>query len=274
MKSVNLARRPFENVRPIRRLAVVLWLAGSVFAAVNVWLFWDHLTGFSQTRGQLAEVRAAIAQENDRLAELERRIAALELDEQNATVAALNQLIAQRTFPWSLFFDRLEAVLPPDVQLHSVQPEGQDLKIERRRGSSNNRRSRRARRVAARADGDGAVTLGLAGLAKNDDALSALLDAFYADPTFRQPVLSGERRNDRGELEIALTVEFLVERAQELARESERGQGAEAAQGAGAGDQEGAPGPIAERSEPPPDRVSTAPDGAVEASAYARGGRR
>ncbi len=220
MNVVNLARRPFENLRPVRRLSALMWVVGGLLMFANLWLYWGHLTGFSATRGQLADVRELIDGEAEKLDQVEADVAALALDSQNQTVSDLNQLIEKRVFPWSLLFDRLEGILPHEARLLGVRPEGQEIKIAKRQQSTRSASTRRRGRQPSRARAEeptGIVEVGLNGVARTDEAVLELIDALWNDPTFDKPSLKGERRNQTNEIDFSLNVEFLIKEAASLA---------------------------------------------------------
>ena len=83
--SLNLAREPFVNERPLRRISRTLWVLGIALALINAFLFWRYLSGSSELRGQIRETRAAISEEQQILAALDRDLAAFDLDDQNQT---------------------------------------------------------------------------------------------------------------------------------------------------------------------------------------------
>lgn len=199
MKVVNLARRPFENTRPVVRTAAILWLVGGGLLVLNLWLYWSHYTGFSETRNELATVRAQITARESELDRLEKEVQGLDLGQQNQRVAFLNYLIAKRIFPWSRLFERLERVLPDNVRLNSVVPEVEEIDFDRAPTTRRNSRSRRGRSTASRAvlldRRPDEVVLQLSGVAGDDDALLDFLDLLYDDPAFRRPVLASERRD-------------------------------------------------------------------------------
>jgi Tfp pilus assembly protein PilN len=194
--TVNLARRPFVNSRPVARAAVALWVAGAVLAAANFWFFRSYFVGSNQQARRLAESEQSLTAERARLSELEAQLAGMGLGQQNETVAFLNRKIAARAFSWSRLFERLAALLPNEVRLLRLKPETA---------------AAQGRRAASLGGGiaDGPVRLALAGEAKSDEALLALVDALFADPAFRNPDPARETRNDRGVLSFDLTVEYL-----------------------------------------------------------------
>lgn len=216
MQIVNLARRPFVNVRPVRRTATLLWTIGILLLITNVWLYRDFWKSSAEIRGQLTALDAKIRQEQAALSELDKQLVALDLDDQNLQVMYLNRLITYRTFPWSALFDQLVEVLPSDVRLTTVRPEvrlGDDARLvaERRAASARRRtagrRSRQAstQRAVETGSFDDQVALQLTGVAKGDEELLKFIDALYEDPTFSQPVLISEQRDPKTQL-ISFTV--------------------------------------------------------------------
>ncbi|MEM6456161.1 MAG: hypothetical protein AAF772_13780, partial [Acidobacteriota bacterium] len=210
MRAVNLARRPFENRRPVDRAALLLWIAFALFAAINLWLYWGHLTGVNETGDKLQAVRTAIGDEEARLDALGTEIGRLELGAQNVRTYFFNRLIARRTFPWSLLFERLETVLPDEVRLVNVRPDllGDDETRGRRRATSRGRSANRLPRSAFDEPLYRAVSLDLQAVARDGEAMLAFIDRLYADSAFERPVLASEQRSQRGDVEFTLRVGF------------------------------------------------------------------
>ena len=179
---VNLATRPFRNERPVTRLAILLWAAGALFLGINVWLYWTYYAGSGEIAERMTEITAETAAENQRIQESERRVAGMELDQQNEVADYLNLKIAERTFGWSRLFDHLAEVLPNDVRLLSLSP-----------SAASDERNRRG------ADGDEpeTVRLGIRGEAKTDEALLTLIDGLFDHPAFARPNLSREAPSGR-----------------------------------------------------------------------------
>lgn len=148
MRVVNLARRPFVNLRPVVRLAALLWVLGGLLLAYNVWLYVSHWQGTATNRARLEALERDIDREAAKLGELDPALQRINLARQNARVAFLNRLIAYRTFPWSALFEDLEEVVPLDVRLLSVQPTVQMVAEETRRRAP--RRPRRRTRICIR----------------------------------------------------------------------------------------------------------------------------
>lgn len=196
--TVNLARRPFANIRHIRRLGIFLWVLGAALLAADGVLYWRSLFGIEGKKDERAVLERRIAEERERLDAAERRLAGLELGGQNVEASYLNERIAERTFPWSSLFDELAGVLPRQVRLYSVSP----VAASRGERSSRARRSR-ATAAAAGEDDRNRVYLNLTGIAESDEALLELLQNLFASPAFGSPSLPNERRTPIG-------IEFVV----------------------------------------------------------------
>jgi Tfp pilus assembly protein PilN len=191
-ESLNLSRRPFVNSRPVVRTALLLWLVGTLLLLGNVFLFWSFLSGSTQTRADLDEMEQKVEREQKAVADLEARLAQLDLGQQNEQVAFLNRKIAERTFSWSLLFDRLAEVLPDNVRLIQLQPAaiaGDDRPGARPAPST----TLRGRRPAGSSD---RVPLFIQAESKSDEALSEFVDNLFAHPAFDDPDVSRETRDE------------------------------------------------------------------------------
>lgn len=188
----NLARQPFLNLRPLRRVAAALTLAGVALTAWNVVSYLRAGSGAAQRSAELARLTAETAAARARLATIESDLAARDLAAENRRAIFLNDRIAERTFDWNALFDRLAEVLPRGVRLRSLTP----------------------RLGAAPADGDAArpvVSLGLDAEAEDGEAMLELVDNLFAHPAFASPNLSRESRQRGGEIAFDLSVDYFPE---------------------------------------------------------------
>ncbi|HET9767381.1 MAG TPA: hypothetical protein VFS60_11075, partial [Thermoanaerobaculia bacterium] len=142
--AVNLASRPFANTRPLRRVAVLLWIVGAVLAAVAGTLYWQSFFGIEGGREKIAAVDRSLAAERRRLAAAETALAGMDLRRQNVEATYLEARLRERTFPWSGLFEHLAQVLPRKVRLVSLSPQAGDTRADRgaRRGAAALLRSR------------------------------------------------------------------------------------------------------------------------------------
>jgi Tfp pilus assembly protein PilN len=184
---LNLSQRPFVNTRPVTRVSMLLWLLGALLLLGNVSLFWSYLSGSAEKRSELAGLEREIERQNRTVSQLEQRLARLDLEEQNRQVRFLNRQIAARTFSWSLLFDRLAEVLPDNVRILRLAPRSlgrQDT------GSP----------VDEEAALDDRVRLTITGRSKDNESIDAFVDNLFAHPSFGEPNLSRESREEGAEL--------------------------------------------------------------------------
>jgi len=198
--SLNLAGRPFVNSRPVVRTALVLWLLGLLLLLGNAYLFWNYRTGSADKRGEIEQREEQTTRETDSVRQLEARLRGMDLDQQNAKIDFLNRKIDERTFSWSLLFDRLAKVMPNDVRLKRLTPITSAQQEERLRAQGNS-----ARRGVA----EGQVLLSITAQSKSDEAISRFVDNLFEHP-FRNPNVSREVRDeDATVVEFELTVAYL-----------------------------------------------------------------
>ncbi len=187
---LNLARRPFVNLLPVKRVTVLLWILGLVLAGVNALFYGRHFSGSGAQRREEAELQLKIEQEKERIASYQAQLAARDLLWQNQQAEFLNRKIAERSFSWSLLFDRLGEALPAEVRLVRLSP-----KFGRREGAD-----------SALAEGE--VVLDIRGTARNGEALLVFVDSLFAHPGFRDPDLENELKNREGLLDFSLTAVY------------------------------------------------------------------
>jgi hypothetical protein len=196
-ESLNLAGRPFVNTRPVERVAVILWVLGALLLAANVALFRGYLTKSQTTRVKLAGSERDIAREKRAGAELQDRLGTLKLEQQNREVTFLNRKIDERTFSWSLLFERMAEVLPDQVRLLRLKPTNV---VQRDIGLGP--------RPSAHELNPPPVTLTMHCEAKNDEALLRFVDNMFAHPAFAEPNLQSEERLDSGLVRFDLVVQY------------------------------------------------------------------
>jgi hypothetical protein len=131
--------------------------------------------------------------------------------------------LEERRFPWSRLFGQLAGVLPRDVRLFRISPEGFESEKTRSRPSSRRKET---------AKGPRGTWLQIAGAAKSDQALVDLLDALFASPAFADPLLPGESVVDDGTIRFQLSTIYFpdaeVESPTAWSESSGAGSGAEA----------------------------------------------
>jgi Tfp pilus assembly protein PilN len=119
----NLSTRPFYNERAVHVLAAAVAI---VVLAVTAW----QVLRVVRLSAYKTELNAAIARDRNEAARLGSEAAAIRrgLDQRELAVVAAaakeaNALIEQRTFSWTQLFNLLEATLPENVMLTSVNPD-------------------------------------------------------------------------------------------------------------------------------------------------------
>ncbi|HEY6320247.1 MAG TPA: hypothetical protein VJA16_01680 [Thermoanaerobaculia bacterium] len=196
-ESLNLAQRPFVNTRPVERVAAILWVLGVALLAWNLKLFMGYLGSSQATRVKLAALERDIAGEQRTNADLQGQVDKLGLDQENREVTFLNRKIEERTFSWSLLFDRMAEVLPDKVRLLRLAPSNV---VQREIGLGP--------RPSPRELNPPPVVLTLHCEAKDDEALLRFVDNLFAHPAFSEPNLENEEREDSGLLRFDLTVQY------------------------------------------------------------------
>jgi Tfp pilus assembly protein PilN len=188
MLHLNLSRRPFLNTRPVTRVALLLWVLGGLLLLGNVTLFWNYLSGSTEKREDLARMEEQVEREGEAVRRLEARLAGLDLAQQNEQVEFLNRKIAERTFSWSLLFDRLTQTMPNDVRVIQLSPAAI--------GGDERKRDADERDAPLASD---RVPLVIAAEAKSDEDLNRFVDNLFSDPFFSNPNFTKEDRSEEGD---------------------------------------------------------------------------
>jgi len=120
--AINLATRQFVDVRPLtKRLKTCVKVLGVINLCVGVLVYVAHSSSTSSQARAHDLDRIATAQS----AELVKYRSMMERPE-NVLLAdrtnALNQLLDEKAFSWTLLMQSLEGDVPADVQLASIQP--------------------------------------------------------------------------------------------------------------------------------------------------------
>lgn len=195
-RNLNLARRPFVNARPVRRLTALLWVLGAGLLVLNVLLYWQYFSYNDDSQHEREALRQRIARHQEQITANQAALAQADLRQQNTQVDFLNRKIAERTFPWSRLFDHLEEVLPNDVRLQSLAP------------NPDEGRTRGGETVLP----GGRVRMKIVGLAKTVEAELELIDRLFAHPSFERPRLQGDSEVQGGNLRFTLQVTYFPER--------------------------------------------------------------
>jgi hypothetical protein len=214
----NLAASPFINERPVQRFTVAAWVLGALLMGANLLLWVQYRHDSTALRARLVETRAAIDVKSAHVVRMDEELRGLRLPAQNAQVSFLNGRIAERTFPWSLLFERIATTLPDGVRLMGLTPVFGDA------GGAGAKKER-----AQAPPGEELVSLKIRGAAKDDEALYQLIDAFFAAPAFLRPRLYQE--SSKGpEVTFTVDVDYRPRFVPPADSTSDRGAATEAAQ--------------------------------------------
>jgi len=189
----NLAAQPFANERPVKRTTLLIWILALALLAINIFLYQRHLAAHNEQRQSIRSLQEQIGAEEEAIKQGQADLASLHLDEQNEEVVFLNEEIARRTFSWSRLFDRLEEVLPANVELHRVSPKTS----KERRGKPKDPRLQDL------------IAIDMKGSAETTEELLQLVDNLFDHSSFTLPNLMGENQRDDGRLEFNLNVLYL-----------------------------------------------------------------
>ena len=189
MFDVNLARKPFWNIRAFIFVIAVLAVVTLAVSILNGRTLYRVLTGSEETRSEIQHLEEAIADLEKKNRDLQTRISAVDVDELGDEITLLNQIISERTLSWSALLDKLEAILPRVVRITSLVPTPQE---------------------------DGSISLALTCLTEERDGMLQLIDALIESPHFADPVPGTLRDQETGVPEgrrFTLSVRYLPEAA-------------------------------------------------------------
>ncbi len=118
----NLATRPFYNVRAVRAMIGALGVLVLGLTLFNVFQL-VRLTDSQRTLGARAsEAEAEAARLRVEAERIRTQINQKELETVSAAAREANSIIDRRAFSWTVLFTQLEATLPDDVRITTVQP--------------------------------------------------------------------------------------------------------------------------------------------------------
>ncbi len=184
--SLNFAKRPFRDERPIVATVAVAAFLGLLLLAVNVR---DYFAFRKASAGSVAEI-ARLNEEANRAEERSARersgLANVRMNDLQTESVHLNTLLKERDFSWSLLLTRLEHAIPDDVYVTRLGP-------------------------SVLPSGDANLTIDFVGRAP--DTIVRTLAALAKDPYFREPVPSSETDPAKGAPEgfiFHLSVRYLA----------------------------------------------------------------
>jgi Tfp pilus assembly protein PilN len=186
----NLARAPFENARPVRRLALALWILAFLATATALWIATTARREVGTRQQALTRATAEAAAARESATRLRARLETENLAERNARTEFLNARIAERAFSWTELFDALGEVLPRGVRVQNLAPQG----FSSRQGQGGNATSH--------------IGLKISGEAETGEALLDFVDRLYVHRAFRDPNLSREATRKDARLDFTLAVAY------------------------------------------------------------------
>ncbi|MEM7483126.1 MAG: hypothetical protein AAF481_18325 [Acidobacteriota bacterium] len=210
----NLAGRPFVNNQPVLRASIFLWIAALLLALLAAGLYWSYFSTREDRQTRIAQLERQIAEERTHISNLQDRLAAIDLENQNEAVDFLNERIRERTFGWSVLFDRLAGLQPDNVRVVSLSPRiPQQLRQTRRRRG-------RSRDAAGEADSAAnKVPLQIQAIGRAPGSLEEMVDALFADAAFENPNPLQEARQGN-QINFSLSVVYLPQVAAAEAEEA------------------------------------------------------
>lgn len=191
----NLAQAPFENLRPLRRISLLLAILALLLTAWNVGTWLRTGAGAAEKASDLERLTLETEKRKAEIATLEAELSTVDLDAINEQVEFLNERIADRAFSWNRFFDDLAEVIPPGVRIRQLAP-------ARQRDAERSPR-RRARRATSEV-----VEISLTAEAEDGEQELELIDRLFAHPRFESPDLSRDAVQPGGPHDFAFIVVY------------------------------------------------------------------
>jgi len=119
---LNLASKPFFNNRKFYAATLLLGLVLVGLSATNLLLYLAHRSQSLRLNRELADQTAEAGRLEQEQQEIWARLQRPETEDFLNLVDYLNPLIAQRTFSWTRFLNRLENLVPHQVQIVAITP--------------------------------------------------------------------------------------------------------------------------------------------------------
>jgi Tfp pilus assembly protein PilN len=128
--AINLARRPFRNntaYYAVYSACLALLLAATTY---NGWRFVAGGSELERLREDVSFASERYMKLHEEVEEMKRQINSLDLAVINTKSSFAEGLILSRFFSWSLLFDRLEELIPPEVKIQRIAPNISTKRIE------------------------------------------------------------------------------------------------------------------------------------------------
>ena len=181
----NLATRPFYNVRAVHALIGALAVLVIGFTLVNA-VQLVRLTASQRTLGaRAAEAEREAERLRGEAARIRTQINQKELEAVASAAREANSIIDRRAFSWTALLTQLEATLPEDVRITTVQP---------------------------RLDKD-VFKIGIIAEARQAEDVAAFIEALEKTGAFRNVVPLEQQTDEQGLIQVALEGEYHVQAA-------------------------------------------------------------
>jgi len=177
MLRTNLSTRPFYNVRIVQiglGAAALLILGLTLFNVVELQTLGARHAGLLGHVDQAERQAAKLRVDADRA---RRSVNREELERVAAAAREANTLIDRRTFSWTELLNQLEATLPDDVRVQSIQPA---------------------------TDKQGNLTIAMVVFGRRAEDIEQFIERLEATKAFQHMVSSSETTNTQGLLEVSL----------------------------------------------------------------------
>jgi len=155
-------------------------VVSAILLVYNVRTAWQYLVETKETRAEIAAANAETLREQSRTSELQVSLRRFDIEKLTEDTNYVNSHLRERAFSWSELLDDLEAVVPRDVRLLSLNPTIEKTGIQLSMSAS----SRRA------------------------DGMVQLLNNLLQNPHFTRPFPNIEERNEDGTIRFSLKVEY------------------------------------------------------------------
>ena len=119
---INLASRPYENLRPFYNAAGLAAILLVALALVVAWTDWQNRRDTRLLTEQSNRLETAMADLGREQQELEQWLGRPEVQEVRDRSAFLNSLIIRKSLSWTQMFMDLETILPARAQVTAIRP--------------------------------------------------------------------------------------------------------------------------------------------------------
>jgi type IV pilus assembly protein PilN len=165
MSRLNLAARPFDDIRPVWVTAAALLIAAGTLTAVSLAEFVGAKGAEKAASEKLQNLLTRRAELSASVEKTNRELAKISWKKLDAETVSLKNVVARRKLVWSQLLADLERVMPWDVRLITIAPT---------------------------VDPKGTIKVALTGLASGREAWLKLLATLFADRRFSDPLPQSE----------------------------------------------------------------------------------